>query len=294
MNQTEEKNWRIVQTRMVIRALLLFLGVLMMQFLASMVCIIVYILVQSVGKHNELEAAGQLMGQMQSSSTFLMWVSVVSAVMSLIWCGVLYYRSDWRKKEFSYRQAFSMKNVCGLAAVGIGGCIVLSFALTLLAGMLPDFFQKYNQVMNQFQTGDLTATFVYVLLIGPASEELIFRGALLDRFYLAFPFWIANVLQASLFGLYHMNLIQGIYAFCLGLILGLIKEVTGSIFAAIATHIAFNGTSYVLGVIFPEDSVVNPGLFWGIFLLGIILSVSGLWYYVKEYKKLEKQFTKGI
>lgn len=284
MNQEEQKNWRVVQIRTVLRALLLFLGVLLMQLLASMVCVVVYILVQGAKNHNMVEAAKILTGQMQSS-TFLMWVSIVSAAMSLVWCGVLYYRSDWRKRDFSYRQAFSVKNVSGLAAVGIGGCIVLSFALTLLAGIWPEFFQKYNQVMNQFQTGDLAVTMLYVLLIGPAAEEMIFRGAMLDRFYLAFPFWIANAFQASLFGLYHMNLIQGIYAFCLGLILGLVRQVTGSIFAAMATHIMFNGTSYLLGVIFPENAPVNPGLFWGIFILGIVLYGGGLWYYVKEYKK---------
>jgi hypothetical protein len=34
------------------------------------------------------------------------------------------------------------------------------------------------------------------------------------------PFWVANILQAVLFGIYHMNPLQGIYAFFIGLFLG--------------------------------------------------------------------------
>ena len=60
------------------------------------------------------------------------------------------------------------------------------------------------------------------------------------------PFMAANVLQAVLFGIYHMNLIQGVYAFVLGMILGFTAEYFHSIWAAVLLHACVNGSAEVL------------------------------------------------
>ncbi|MFQ7713992.1 MAG: type II CAAX prenyl endopeptidase Rce1 family protein [Agathobacter rectalis] len=39
----------------------------------------------------------------------------------------------------------------------------------------------------------------------------------------ALPFALANLMQAALFGLFHLNWIQGIYAFALGIVLGYVR-----------------------------------------------------------------------
>jgi membrane protease YdiL (CAAX protease family) len=56
----------------------------------------------------------------------------------------------------------------------------------------------------------------------------------------AFPFWVANFMQAFLFGVFHMNPLQGCYAFTLGLVLGYVCERGGSIYYAILFHFLFN------------------------------------------------------
>jgi hypothetical protein len=80
----------------------------------------------------------------------------------------------------------------------------------------------------------------YAVFIGPIAEELIFRGVTLRSFRRVFPFWLANLCQASLFGLYHMNLLQGVYAGALGLVLGFICERGGSIYLSMFLHILYN------------------------------------------------------
>ena len=52
---------------------------------------------------------------------------------------------------------------------------------------------------------------LYSVLIGPVCEELIFRGLTLKYAKRAMPFWVANFLQALLFGVFHMNMIQDVY-----------------------------------------------------------------------------------
>ena len=142
--------------------------------------------------------------------------------------------------------------------------------------------------MSNFSTSSPWLTYCYVLLIGPISEELIFRGAILDRLYLAFPFWAANLLQALLFGIYHMNLVQGIYAFVLGAVLGLVRVSVGTIFASIGTHIIFNATSYVLQLVFPSGQKISIVIFAGVYLLATLLFADGLWYTKNKYEQNKK------
>lgn len=66
--------------------------------------------------------------------------------------------------------------------------------------------------------------FIYAVILGPVCEELVFRGVTMRLVRRALPFWAANLMQAVLFGIFHMNWIQGIYAFVLGLVLGWICE----------------------------------------------------------------------
>ena len=47
-------------------------------------------------------------------------------------------------------------------------------------------------------------------------------------------------MQAALFGLFHLNWIQGIYAFALGIVLGYVCERGGSIYYSIGLHLLFN------------------------------------------------------
>ena len=143
-------------------------------------------------------------------------------------------------------------------------------------------------MMSNFSTSSPWLTYCYVLLIGPISEELIFRGAILDRLYLAFPFWTANLLQALLFGIYHMNLVQGIYAFVLGAVLGLVRVSTGTISASIGTHIIFNATSYVLQLVFPSGKKISIVIFVGVYLLATLLFADGLWYTKNKYERNKK------
>ena len=115
-------------------------------------------------------------------------------------------------------------------------------------------------------------TLVYVLVIGPISEEFIFRGAILDRLNLVYPFWAANLFQAFLFGLYHGNFWQGLYAFALGCLLGLVRMAVGSIVANIILHMTYNAASYLLQIIFAEDGAAQRT---GLIVL-TVLSVAGL------------------
>lgn len=63
------------------------------------------------------------------------------------------------------------------------------------------------------------AMFLYASLLGPISEEIIFRGAIL-RILEKQGRVFAIIVSAVLFGLFHGNILQGIFATCVGIVLG--------------------------------------------------------------------------
>ncbi len=285
-----------LRTSCCIKVLLIFGGIILMQFFAAFIYIFASIFIMVFSGASYTDVLNSVSETGLASTDSVMWISAISASLSMLWCLVLYLRSSWRVKGMDYRKVFSPANIAAIAATGLGGCIVLTVFLSMLINLFPSSFNNYNELMSNFDSSGGILTFAYVLVIGPASEELIFRGAIFDRMHLAFPFWTANALQALLFGIYHMNLVQGIYAFLLGMVLGMVIYSTGSILCSIAVHMVFNSTSYIIQFIFNGKSAVMGVLFLFCIIMSIIILAFSLHYYIikcNEKYKWEKNKGRG-
>ena len=76
-----------------------------------------------------------------------------------------------------------------------------------------------------------------MVTIGPAiGEEFMFRGLLLRSLRADLSAWGAVALSAFLFGVLHLNMLQGSGAFLIGLYLGFTALVTGSIWPGVLAH----------------------------------------------------------
>lgn len=280
--------WRKVQVKKCISVLLICCGVLLTQLPAYLLCVLGYFLFYlSQGMLTE-DLMIRISEEMTSGdSTLLITVSAVSALLCLLWCGILYRRSDWREKDFSYRKAFTLPRLLSIVGIGAGGCVVATIAVAVFFSFFPALQGSYDKLMSQLDVENSVLTMVYVIFLGPISEEVIFRGAIMDRLKIAFPFWVANVLQALLFGIYHWNLVQGMYAFVLGTILGLVGAVTGSILASILTHIIFNGTNMLLGILFQQIGMsAYSGMIMAMLLLAALAAlIWGVGYYRREWRQ---------
>lgn len=270
----------------VFKALMILLGAFVVQFVASMLCMItvgVYVLFVQGGTREDLS-----MLLLQSINDYSMIISLVYAVIAIGWCGTLYYRWQWRERSFSYRERLGGVRIAGALALGFGACIVLTVIVGMAAQLFPSAFSSYDKLMD---TLDITASVFavpYVMLVGPVAEELIFRGVILDRLKPAFSFWTANVIQAALFGIFHMNVIQGLYAFALGILLGMVVQVTGTIFASMIMHITFNSTSIGLSLLeIHAPEVYSRGSVL-IVASAAVCFIIGLRYYAGQYRKRDR------
>lgn len=93
-------------------------------------------------------------------------------------------------------------------------------------------------------------------VLGPLSEELLFRGGVqtdLYRHTVQQGTWVAIALSAAIFALIHLNPAQMPAAFILGMLLGFAYWWTGSLVASVCIHVFNNSFACVLSLLSPED-----------------------------------------
>ncbi len=122
-------------------------------------------------------------------------------------------------------------------------------------------------------------------IVAPISEELLFRQVIYKRMQKIAPVWVAVMVSALLFGIYHGNLVQGIYAFIMGVILALVYEWTGSFLAPVFFHMVANHVSDIAY----EFEAVNKVLYspYGALISAIVFIGAG-WMLFKNKNKCSK------
>jgi membrane protease YdiL (CAAX protease family) len=113
---------------------------------------------------------------------------------------------------------------------------------------------------------------LYVVILGPIFEEIMFRGAIL-RSLQPYGENFAIVLSSLLFGIYHLALFQGVFAFFVGLILAYCT-LRFSIKWSMLLHMLNNGISMAI-LWFQPNLTIEMSLYLLFLVLAIIASVFG-------------------
>lgn len=140
------------------------------------------------------------------------------------------------RKKGVYRYPASF---CYVMAVVMCG-IVNNYLFAMMTSIVQEFSSGYWQVVTVFYNNDLWIEILALCIIGPLVEELVYRGFVYQRLQKSSSETTAAVLSALLFGVLHLNLVQGVYAFVLGILLAHIVYKTGSLLTAAAAHMAAN------------------------------------------------------
>lgn len=118
------------------------------------------------------------------------------------------------------------------------GSNIVGLVLTGIIGIIKGGAVE-NVVLNTISETSLLLNLVAVVIIAPVMEELVFRKVIVDR-TIKYGQAAAALLSALMFGLFHGNLNQFIYAFALGLFLAFIYAKTGRIRYTICIHMTIN------------------------------------------------------
>lgn len=227
----------------------------------------------------------QLRTQLSAVSTdpsFSASISILFAALGILIFGLWYvqqFGGDLRDPG----QLFVRPKILLSLILLVPGLQILSSVITAVsASMFPGWMQFYEKLMENagFTTNVSPLLAVYAVLLGPIEEELTFRGVVLSSAKKAMPFWAANLFQAFLFGIFHLNLIQGLYAFFIGLFLGFICGRSGSIYFSICLHVLFNSW----GTFFTSNSIIyqNPLITILFLVISLILGILGFVLFYKN------------
>lgn len=124
--------------------------------------------------------------------------------------------------------------------------------------------ESYQEVAaNQFGAPFLLGILLYGL-IAPIVEETVFRGIIYNRMKQHFPVWVAMIVSSLLFGLYHENVVQGVYAALLGLMTvywyrryqSFVAPVLFHSVANISIYVGFHDASVVEMAVTPFNCVI--------------------------------------
>ncbi|MBR6038866.1 MAG: CPBP family intramembrane metalloprotease [Clostridia bacterium] len=105
---------------------------------------------------------------------------------------------------------------------------------------------------------DPWAVILSTVILAPVAEELFFRKALIDRLSAYHPM-DAILYSALLFGLIHGNLTQFLYAFPIGVLLGIIYRRTRNIRYTILLHMGMNTLGGLLPLLVQRLQTAGEG-----------------------------------
>lgn len=181
-----------------------------------------------------------------SSADVVLVITAIATLVTLV-VGVLWYRGYKPANDFKLKEVVNGKLLLAMICFGLSLQFLISMCLNALYPVLPqELTNQYSELMEQLIGGNVWLSLLVTVILAPLAEEFLFRGITLKKAQKIMPFMAANVFQAVLFGIYHMNLIQGVYAFVLGMILGFTAEYFHSIWAAVLLHACVNGSAEVL------------------------------------------------
>lgn len=153
-----------------------------------------------------------------------------------------------RKDKFSKYVGFrKIKIIDGVLILAFGAFfnILITGLLNLAIKYLPikQQVEEFESMMEPLMNSGFVPILLAVTISAPFFEEIVFRGIIFNDFKKVMPVWLAILTQGLLFGLFHGNWIQGVYATLIGVVLGIVYYKYRSIWSVILLHFSFNTVS---------------------------------------------------
>ncbi len=121
------------------------------------------------------------------------------------------------------------------------GTLTIAINLLSLTGIIPDsLLENYSQTTTVYTAGGIVPYIIGGIILAPIIEELVFRGFMVTRMRHALPAWLSVIFAGIIFGVFHGNVFQAIYASLLGFMLGAVFVKYNSIYASVLCHFGFN------------------------------------------------------
>ena len=247
---------------------------MLMQFIVGAVGGIILGIIYTVNAKNGSESSAAYM-DMQGLQNFIssnmnIILILINVLIVIIFTVIYKVRKKNIKEELQFRKTKYINMIIAVA-LGLSFWIFDSGVLSIIyeAGFLKESFSYMEELLSPITSGNLILTIISVGIIAPFVEEFIFRGVIFKILNKNISALWSIIIQAILFGVFHLNLIQGGYASLMGILFGYVTYKTKSIWPAIVMHISNNVFACIIPLIIPE-SVLSTGVYIAFTIIGII------------------------
>lgn len=186
---------------------------------------------------------------MQGNMVILLFYVIMALILFTIWYRMVFHKGERFTNPFRGMAKRPIVFIFGVLVFVVGAQYLCSYIASGLGALFPSWMETYTELMeNAGLTGDGMGviTMTYAVLLGPVVEELTFRGLTYNYARTFMPAMAANVVQAFLFGVLHGNMLQGAFAFVLGLLLGYVYEKYNNLLVTMILHMLYNGFAYIM------------------------------------------------
>lgn len=170
-----------------------------------------------------------------------------------------------------------------LPVMGFLNAVTLLFSQNVIQNVMGDVIGSYPLIVS----------ILVIAFLPCVVEEILFRG-IIYRSYRTYSVKQAIIFNGIIFGAFHMNFNQFLYAAVMGMVLAMINEATGSILSSIIVHFTINANSVIVqymnrGEPVSTDTIGNLQSL--IFIYGImsIIAICILYGLFKSLLKIEKR-----
>lgn len=262
----------------------LFIGV---QFAVAVVLMIGTAVQYAVEMSGDINYVTQMLTQKIEEPDFMTNLTVIATAVSAV-IAVFFYWLLWgRKRTTQDRRYFREKVLRGknflMISVATVGLYFLAILISNIIGIVsPETMEAYNEMMNMALGGNIFMVMITTIILAPISEECIMRGMIFRNLQKYFSVPAAIVIQAVIFGIFHMNWVQGLYVLPVGLALGFAAAKSKSVLPCIYMHMLNNFMSVVLALL-PE--FCQTSLFC---IVAVAACFAAVWLmYRQDYEKLQ-------
>lgn len=197
------------------------------------------------------------------------------------------YQKDEKKTERMY-QRLPLKGTDYLLIILCGASLALASNNLISITPLPYLFSGYEEVNDAIYGGSIVLQILGAGILGCIVEELSLRAITYNRMKHYWGRKTAIVFSAAVFGIYHLNVVQAVYAFILGLFFAWVYDRYETIWAPVTAHMSANLFVLLLSGSEVIMNAMSTLIGYCLFTCGSLLIFFYGWRFMKQTKPVIK------
>lgn len=217
-----------------------------------------------------------------SSSKYLIIAMMPITIVFVLLIASLIVKLDY-KKAFSFKK-FTFKQLLYGFALFIGARIITTNILNIVINIFPSLVEDINIVNNVLSVDNIWLGILLIGILPAVTEELLFRGVVQNSFIRKYSPAVGIIVSSIIFGIYHMNWLQGINAVLIGLALGYLYYKTKSLWITMLFHFGNNALSVIIDKFKILQFSYPLGINISLSILSVILICLTVYIFQKELR----------